>query len=137
MKKLFLLTTPLLLSLLVASCSESNVPPPTPLAEKPPKEAKVKVKWSRSTGNGNGGLPIYNVSPAYANDMVFVPNQNGMAYGLAIANGKIIWKHDTGTILSSQPSTIANAVIFGSIKGTLTAVDQKRWSNTMADRCSK
>ncbi|AJI56813.1 outer membrane assembly lipoprotein YfgL [Francisella philomiragia] len=125
MKKLFLLTTPLLLSLLVASCSESNVPPPTPLAEKPPKEAKVKVKWSRSTGNGNGGLPIYNVSPAYANDMVFVPNQNGMAYGLAITNGKIIWKHDTGTILSSQPSTIANAVIFGSTKGTLTAVDQK------------
>ncbi|WP_407877041.1 outer membrane protein assembly factor BamB [Francisella sciaenopsi] len=125
MKKLFLLTTPLLLSLLVASCSESNVPPPTPLAEKPPKEAKVKVKWSRSTGNGNGSLPIYNVSPAYANDMVFVPNQNGMAYGLAITNGKIIWKHDTGTTLSSQPSIIANAVIFGSIKGTLTAVDQK------------
>ncbi|WP_395166857.1 PQQ-binding-like beta-propeller repeat protein [Francisella salimarina] len=125
MKKLFLVIVPLLLSLLATSCSTSNVPPPTPLAEKPPKEAKVKVKWSRKTGNGNGGLPIYNVSPTYANNTVFVPNQNGVAYGLSITDGKIIWKHDTGTILSSQPNTIANAVIFGSVKGVLTAVDQK------------
>lgn len=115
----------MLLSVLTASCSKSNVPPPTPLAEKPPRETFVKVIWKRKTGNGNGGLANYNVAPAYANDTVFVPNQNGMAYALAITNGKIIWKNDTGTNLSVQPNTIANAVIFGSIKGTLTAIDDK------------
>ncbi|AHH46974.1 hypothetical protein X557_08890 [Francisella tularensis subsp. holarctica PHIT-FT049] len=125
MKKLLFITAPLLLSVLTASCSKSNVPPPTPLAEKPPRETFVKVIWKRKTGNGNGGLANYNVAPAYANDTVFVPNQNGMAYALAITNGKIIWKNDTGTNLSVQPNTIANAVIFGSIKGTLTAIDDK------------
>lgn len=112
MKKLLFITAPLLLSVLTASCSKSNVPPPTPLAEKPPRETFVKVIWKRKTGNGNGGLANYNVAPAYANDTVFVPNQNGMAYALAITNGKIIWKNDTGTNLSVQPNTIANAVIF-------------------------
>ncbi|NDU49114.1 outer membrane protein assembly factor BamB [Francisella tularensis subsp. holarctica] len=125
MKKLLFITAPLLLSVLTASCSKSNVPPPTPLAEKPPRETFVKVIWKRKTGNGNGSLANYNVAPAYANDTVFVPNQNGMAYALAITNGKIIWKNDTGTNLSVQPNTIANAVIFGSIKGTLTAIDDK------------
>lgn len=125
MKKLLFITAPLLLSVLTASCSKSNVPPPTPLAEEPPRETFVKVIWKRKTGNGNGGLANYNVAPAYANDTVFVPNQNGMAYALAITNGKIIWKNDTGTNLSVQPNTIANAVIFGSIKGTLTAIDDK------------
>ncbi|MDE4969620.1 PQQ-binding-like beta-propeller repeat protein, partial [Francisella tularensis] len=32
---------------------------------------------------------------------------------------------DTGTNRSVQPNTIANAVIFGSIKGTLTAIEDK------------
>ncbi|AIT09384.1 outer membrane protein assembly factor BamB [Candidatus Francisella endociliophora] len=125
MKKLYFIAAPLLLSLLVASCSKSNVPPPTPLDIKPPKETHVKVKWKRKTGNGNGGLANYNVAPAYADDMVLIPNQNGMAYGLAITNGKIVWRNDTGTSLSSEPNTIANAVIFGSIKGVLTAIDIK------------
>ncbi|ALB01283.1 outer membrane protein assembly factor BamB [Francisella persica ATCC VR-331] len=125
MKKLLFIMAPLLLSVLAASCSKSNVPPPTPLAKKPPRETYVKVIWKRKTGNGNAGLANYNVAPSYANDAIFVPNQNGMAYGLAITNGKIIWKNDTGTNLSAQPNTIANAVIFGSIKGTLTAIDGK------------
>lgn len=125
MKKLLFIPAALVLSMLVASCSKSNVPPPTPLAEKPPRETYVKVIWKRKTGNGNGGLANYNVAPAYANDTVFVPNQNGMAYALAITNGKIIWKNDTGTNLSAQPNTIANAVIFSSIKGVLTTIDDK------------
>lgn len=123
MKKLYFIVAPLLLSVLVASCSKSNVPPPTPLDQKPPKKTHVKVKWKRKTGNGNGGLANYHVAPAYADDMVFIPNQNGMAYGLSITNGKIIWKNDTGTQLSSEPNTVANAVIFGSIKGVLLAID--------------
>ncbi|MFV9973092.1 MAG: outer membrane protein assembly factor BamB [Francisella endosymbiont of Hyalomma asiaticum] len=125
MKKLLFITAHLLLSVLATSCSKSNVPPPTPLVDKPPRETYVKVIWKRKTGNGNGGLANYNVAPAYANNTIFVPNQNGMAYGLAITNGKIIWKNDTGTSLSAQPNTIANAVIFSSIKGTLTAIDGK------------
>lgn len=125
MKKLYFIAAPILLALLIAGCSKSNVPPPTPLDEKPPKETHVKVKWKTKTGNGNGGLVNYKVAPAYSYETVLVPNQNGMVYGLAITNGKIIWKNNTGTNLSSEPNTIANAVIFGSIKGVLSAINAK------------
>ncbi|MED7818784.1 MULTISPECIES: outer membrane protein assembly factor BamB [unclassified Francisella] len=125
MKKSYFLTIPLLLSSLITSCSKSNVPPPTPLNEKPPTDVHIKVKWKRSTGNGDNGLGNYNLAPTYSNDMVFVPNENGMVYALSMKNGKVIWKKNTHTSLSAQPNTIANAIIFGSIKGKLTALDDK------------
>ncbi|MDE4978534.1 outer membrane protein assembly factor BamB, partial [Francisella tularensis subsp. holarctica] len=49
MKKLLFNTAPLLLSVLTASCSKRNDPPPTPLAEKPPREPYVKVIWTIKT----------------------------------------------------------------------------------------
>ncbi|API87460.1 outer membrane protein assembly factor BamB [Francisella uliginis] len=125
MKKSYFLTLPLLLSFLIASCSKSNVPPPTPLDEKPPKQVHIKVKWKESTGNGDNGLGNYNLAPTYSDGMVFVPNENGMVYALSMKNGDVIWKKDTNSSLSAEPNTIANAVIFGSIKGKLTALDAK------------
>ena len=125
MKKAYLLTLPLLLSFLIASCSKSNVPPPTPLNEKPPKQVHVNVKWQKSTGNGDDGLGNYNLAPTYSDNIVFIPNENGMVYALSIKDGKVIWKKDTNSSLSAEPNTIANAVIFGSMKGKLTALDAK------------
>ncbi|GAB4226637.1 MAG: outer membrane protein assembly factor BamB [Francisella sp.] len=125
MKKIQFFLCVILFSILVSSCSTSNVPPPTPLSKTPPKKTFVKVIWKQKTGNGNGGLANYNVAPFYANNTVFVPNQNGMLYALSINDGKVLWKSDIGSNLSSQPNVIANAVIVGSIKGILTAVDSQ------------
>ncbi|WP_150467929.1 outer membrane protein assembly factor BamB [Francisella sp. SYW-9] len=125
MKKSYFLTLPLLLSFLIASCSKSNVPPPTPLKEKAPKQVHVKVKWKKSTGNGDNGLGNYNLAPTYSDDIAFVPNENGMVYALSMKDGGVIWKKDTNSSLTSEPNTIANAVIFGSMKGRLTALDNK------------
>ena len=118
----------ILLAFLIASCSKSNVPPPTPLDEIPPQNVTVKVQWHKKVGNGNTGIGNYNVAPAYKDDKVFVPNQNGRVYALAIANGKVLWKRNMLTNLSSPAETIANAVILGSIKGDLMALDTKTGS---------
>ena len=113
----------ILLAFLIAGCSKSNVPPPTPLDKIPPQNAIVKVLWQKKVGNGNTTLGNYNIAPTYKNDKVFVPNQNGRVYALAITNGKVLWKRNMLTNLSSPAETIANAVILGSIKGDLMALD--------------
>ncbi|WP_162902534.1 outer membrane protein assembly factor BamB family protein, partial [Facilibium subflavum] len=93
--------------------------------EKAPKQVHVKVKWKKSTGNGDNGLGNYNLAPTYSDDIAFVPNENGMVYALSMKDGGVIWKKDTNSSLTSEPNTIANAVIFGSMKGRLTALDNK------------
>ena len=128
MKKYSFSFITLILAFLIASCSKSNVPPPTPLDEIPPKNVTVKVQWHKKVGNGNTGLGNYNVAPTYKDNKVFVPNQNGRVYALAITNGKIIWERNMLTSLSSPAETIANAVILGSIKGDLMALDTKTGS---------
>ena len=133
---------------LIAGCSKSNVPPPTPLKETVPEKVNVKVKWETETGNGNGELGNYNLAPSYNKNSVFVPNQNGQIFALSMKNGKVIWsknlstkgsfiwnidalksgniwKDGVETNLSSQPIVTANAVIFGTIKGDLIALDVK------------
>ena len=125
MKKYSLGLITILLVFLIASCSTSNVPPPTPLDEIPPQDVKVKVLWHKKVGNGNTKLGNYNTAPAYKNDKVFVPNQNGQVYALAITNGKILWRRNMLTNLSSPAETISNAVILGSMKGDLMALDTK------------
>ena len=115
----------IILAFLIASCSKSNVPPPTPLDEFLPQNAIVKVLWHKKIGNGNGGLGNYNVAPTYKDYTVFVPNQNGRVYALGITDGKVLWKRNMKTNLSSPANTIANAVILGSIKGDLMALDTK------------
>ena len=118
----------ILLAFLISSCSKSNVPPPTPLDKIAPKNTHVKVLWRTKTGNGNGGLGNYNVAPAYTNDTVFVPNQNGKVFALGVTNGKLIWERNTKTNLSAPANTIANAVIVSSIKGDLIALDTSNGS---------
>ncbi|KEI35344.1 outer membrane protein YfgL [Francisella sp. W12-1067] len=115
----------LILTILITSCSKSNVPPPTPLEEKPPQQTHIKVKWQTKTGNGNGGMGNYDLAPTYTNESIFVPNENGLVYALNIKNGEIIWQKDIDMSLSAQPNDIANAVILGSIKGDLIALDTK------------
>ncbi|AJC48213.1 outer membrane protein assembly factor BamB [Allofrancisella guangzhouensis] len=115
--------TLLILAILTTSCSKSNVPPPTPLEEKPPQQTYINVKWQTNTGNGNGGMGNYNLAPTYTEDSIFVPNENGLVYALDAKTGKVIWQKDTNTNLSAQPNYIANAIILGSIKGDLIALD--------------
>ncbi|QLE78857.1 outer membrane protein assembly factor BamB [Francisella sp. Scap27] len=124
-----------LLAFLISSCSKSNVPPPTPLDKFPPRDVTVHVKWRTKTGNGNGGLANYQVAPVFKNDTVFVPNQNGQIFALGITNGKVIWQKNVDMNISAQPNTIANALVFGSIKGDLEALEiqtgETLWHTTM------
>ena len=123
MKKYSFIFITILLVFLITSCSKSNVPPPTPLDKIPPQNVIVKVLWHKKVGNGNTKLGNYNVAPACKDDKVFVPNQNGRVYALNIVNGKVLWKRNMLTNLSSPAETIANAVILGSIKGDIMALD--------------
>lgn len=123
MKKLNISIIAIILSSLISSCSKSNVPPPAPLEKIAPNKVHVKVIWSRRTGNGTGGLGNYNLAPASNSTTVFVPNQNGKIFAINIANGKVIWKKNTKTNISSQPNIVSNALIFGTMKGDLIALD--------------
>ena len=72
MKKHFLGLITILLAFLIASCSKSNVPPPTPLDEIPPQNVTVKILWHKKAGNGNDSLGNYNVAPTYKDSKIFV-----------------------------------------------------------------
>ena len=92
MKKYYFGLITILLAFLIASCSKSNVPPPTPLDIIPPKNATVKVLWHKKVGNGNTKLGNYNVAPTYKDNKVFVPNQNGRVYALGIQMARFFGK---------------------------------------------
>ncbi|APC96588.1 PQQ-binding-like beta-propeller repeat protein [Francisella frigiditurris] len=137
MKNLFKkIVIPLICTFTVVSCTKSNIPPPTPLEENPPQAVLTTVKWKTPTGNGNGGIGNYNLSPTVTDDnnTVIVPNQNGKVFAIDIDNGSVKWQENTEVKISSQPNTIANAVVFGSIKGDLIALDtdngQTLWKTT-------
>ncbi len=124
MKKfLYKISLPILCGVVLASCSKSNIPPPTPLEEIVPTNVTVDVKWYTPTGNGDGGLDNYYLAPEYANGKIFVPNQNGKIWALDIETGETVWRKNVGMSISSRPNSVANAVIFGSMRGDLIVLD--------------
>ena len=135
MKKFKIGITALILTTLIAGCSKSNVPPPTPLVEIPPNKVHVNVIWSTSTGNGNANLGNYNIAPTSKGNVVFVPNQNGKFYALDLTTGKVLWKKNIKENISTQPNFKSNAVVFGTMKGKLIALDttngHKLWTAIM------
>ncbi len=135
MKKFNIGIAALILTALIAGCSKSNVPPPTPLTETPPNKVQVNVVWTRSTGNGNDNLGNYNLAPTSKGNVVFVPNQNGMFYALDLTTGKVLWQKEVDGNISTQPNFKSNAVVFGTMKGRLIALDtitgHKLWTAIM------
>ena len=77
------------------------------------KYSRVKEKWIYSSDAN-----IIS-TPAVANDLVIVGNQNGKMIALSMKNGKERWTYQTGGSIFSSPAVSNGYVVFGSGDGEI------------------
>jgi outer membrane protein assembly factor BamB len=69
-------------------------------------------------------------SPALANNVVYVGNDDTYMYAVNAATGNPIWSFKTGDIIMSSPWVDNGAVYFGSNDGKIYAIEEDVTSNT-------
>lgn len=83
------------------------------------KYPQTKAKWVYSS-NAN----IIS-TPALANDLVIVGDQNGKMIALSMKEGKERWSYQTGGSIFSSPAVSNNKIVFGSGDGSVYCLSAK------------
>ena len=81
------------------------------------KYAQVKVKWTYSSDAN-----IIS-TPAVANDLVIIGDQNGKMMAISIKNGKQKWSYQTKGSIFSSPAFSNDKLVFGSSDGFVYCLD--------------
>lgn len=111
-----------LLVLLLAGCS--TLDSLNPFASKSPKMAELqpiqptaeaRVVWRESVGKSD----LYAFTPAVVGSSVYAASKGGDL--IRVDDGKLVWKIDTGSLLSGGVGANENTVVVGSPKGDLLA----------------
>ena len=94
-------------------------------------EAKFKKVWSKSVGNGQGG--IYNrLTPVIDGDNIIAAATNGDVGSFNVNTGKKNWRVDTRRFLVGGVGIGADALFVGTAKGEVIALNKadgsERWS---------
>ena len=80
-------------------------------------------------GTNVGGRVL--LSPAIANDTVYVADRNGNLYALDAGTGEWLWTKEVGTEITADPTVAGDTVLVGTDDGTLygldTATGEERW----------
>jgi outer membrane protein assembly factor BamB len=135
MKKILCLT---MIAAALSGCSgffdKDNTPPPTPLSEFAP-EVRPTALWYTSTGYG-AGKDLLKLTPAVTEQSIYTTNNNGAVTAVDRSTGKIQWRSQTGTLLSSGTAADNGLVFVGGLDGTLIALSQKdgsiAWKNKVS-----
>lgn len=112
-------------TLAVAGCG-SDGPKPTPLASFEPT-VQARVGWRASVGDAKP----YLFTPALADGTIYAASHDGRLARFDAANGKQVWRVDTGFRLSGGVGADAGLVMVGSEKGVVLAYAEDgklRWS---------
>ena len=84
------------------------------------------VIWRRDTPHGKMAA-----SPAVWRDQVIVHGMDGHVWVLRRSDGRLLWRHTTGSPVESSPVVVDGADVFGAWNGTITALDLRthrvRW----------
>ncbi|HEY8554900.1 MAG TPA: PQQ-binding-like beta-propeller repeat protein, partial [Burkholderiales bacterium] len=81
--------------------------------------AEMRVVWQASVGSAGK----FAFAPAVAGDAVYATNAAGEVIRLDAATGKVEWRVETGTQLSTGPGSDGRVVVAGSPRGEVVAVE--------------
>ena len=83
-----------------------------------------KINWTFASGY-DGKAFRWSQSPAVAADRVFFGGINGTVYALEKQSGKLIWKRDLGSRVSTNLTTAGNDLYIGTADGFIRRLDTK------------
>lgn len=81
--------------------------------------AEARVEWQADVGSAGK----FAFAPAVAGNSVYAANAAGEVVKLDIASGKVQWRVDTGSRLSTGPGSDGRVVVVGSPRGEVLALD--------------
>ncbi len=118
------------MALSVVACDkDKDVAPPAELVDFNPVVRIDKV-WSVGTKGGDDVLRL-GLRPAVEGDRVYAAGHGGDVRALELANGRELWRTDTGIDLAGGPAVGEGVVVAGGSDGDLIALDAatgaKRW----------
>ena len=117
------------ISLMLAGCGGSDAVKPAKLAEFKPT-AQARVTWRASVG----GSKSYIFSPALAQGAIFAAGADGTVARFDAANGKQVWRTNSGVRLSAGVAVDGDLVLVASNKGDVLAYGldgKERWRATV------
>lgn len=108
---------------------EVAVDPPVELAEFQPT-LRISELWKAKVGGGTENL-LLGLRPATDGARVYAGDHEGTVIAVDIANGKDLWRVDTGLRLSGGPAFGQGLIVFGTSDGEVVALDvqdgSERW----------
>jgi len=118
-----------LASTLVACSKEKDLEPPAELVEFAERLDAARV-WSTGTKGGDAVLRL-GLSPAVADDRVYVAGHGGDVQALELGSGRSLWRASTELDLSGGPAIGEGLVVAGTTAGEVVALDAgtgaERW----------
>ena len=116
----------LLAAMLLSGCSifgGGGKPVVQPATLKPLKNVRVqaRVLWRHGVGDGTQGLRYHGLRVAGAHGTVYAMDPDGLVSAFR-ADGKALWRHETGLHLSSGPAVVGDTVVVGSLSGKVMAL---------------
>ncbi|HEY6762919.1 MAG TPA: PQQ-binding-like beta-propeller repeat protein [Baekduia sp.] len=109
------------------------------------KRADGQQLWKTGTSGGAFGLKSGNfyATPAIAYGRVYIGNTDGFVYSFSASDGKLAWRHKTGSYVYSSPaiSPVNGGTVYaGSYDGKLYAFDARtgnvRWTHDSGGKIS-
>jgi len=99
---------------------EDNAEPPSPLVE---IETRVEITklWEKDMGKGSDEQYLKLV-PVYAQEKIFVADNEGEIKAVNSLNGNIIWDQDTETRITGGPGAGDSLVMIGTSEGEILAI---------------
>ncbi len=114
----------LILALGLQACgSNDTTEPPSPLVNFEP-EAKFIKLWSTDTGTGADKY-LLKLKPYLNGDVLYVADHDGLLSAINRANGKRIWRVETGLAVSAGVGGGDGMLILGSSNGEIVAYAEK------------
>lgn len=105
----------------LAACSSSNLPPPSPLPLNPHQVA-VHAQWSHDVGGG-GGDQLLGLAPDANGGLVVAASKGGHLVAVNASNGHVKWQRHVKARLSGGPAIADGLIALGTRSGKVIALD--------------
>ena len=121
-------------ALFAFGCSKDTTPQPTPLVDFP-QSLDIEKSWSHNIGS-NIGEDYVKLDPAFSANTVFVPDYKGKITAIDKNTGKILWKTNTKSTITSSAAANSHTVFVGG-SGQIFALAQDngkiKWSRDVVN----
>ena len=101
---------------------KDNSPKPNALVQFKPS-ARPYMAWKTSTGSGAGNEYL-KLTPAMNENAIFTASTKGNVTAVAKKSGSILWRNNTGFMLSTGPGAGDGIVVIGSMHGNIIALHE-------------